>query len=145
MTVHSEPVPSRSMSAAARRRNIGFQLGTFAGVGALATGAHYLVLIALVQLCGYSAWLGSAIGCLVGAAINYILNRRVTFRSGVPHARSLPKFAVVAALGMAINALIVAGLVAVHVHYLAAQIVATGTVLGWNFVLNRSWTFRQRS
>jgi len=26
-------------------------------------------------------------------------------------------------------------------HYLAAQVLATGAVLVWNFFLNRAWTF----
>ena len=120
------------------------QFGSFATVGAIATGVHYALLVAQVQLLGVPAWLASAAGCLVGAGTSYVLNRRVTFRSNVEHARSLPRFIAVAGAGMTLNTMIVAGMVASHAHYLVAQVVATGAVLIWNFMLNRSWTFRAR-
>jgi putative flippase GtrA len=48
----------------------------------------------------------------------------------------------VATIGAAINAAIMyAGVSLLEFHYLLAQIIATGIVLGWNFLLNKTWTF----
>lgn len=123
---------------------IGVQFTTFAGVGAISTGVHYVVLVALVELFTVAAWVGSASGAFAGAVTSYVLNRRITFRSNVAHAQSLPRFAVVAGSGLGLNTAIVAGLVAIHLHYLLAQVAATLIVLVWNFVLNRQWTFKAK-
>ena len=125
---------------------VGGQFGTFAMVGVLATGVHYVLLVAQVDLLGSPAWQATAIGCLAGAATSYIVNRRLTFRSTstIAHARSVPRFIAVAGASLLLNTIIVAFLVRMHIHYLAAQFLATSVVLVWNFVLNRNWTFKAR-
>jgi len=123
---------------------VGGQFGTFAMVGVLATGVYYVLLVAQVLLLGSPAWQASAIGCLAGAATSYIVNRRLTFRSNIAHARSVPRFIAVAGASLLLNTIIVAFLVRMHIHYLAAQFLATSVVLVWNFVLNRNWTFKAR-
>jgi len=114
----------------------------YAGAGAIGTAAHYAILVALVQTGAAGAIVATTAGAIVGAAINYALNHRVTFASGVPHARALPRFAAVATLGIALNALIVAiVLTFAGPHYLVAQVVATLTVLAAGYLANRAWTF----
>ncbi len=55
---------------------------------------------------------------------------------------ALPRFAAVAALGVALNALVLAAMLAlVGPQYLVAQIVATGAVLAGGYLANRTWTF----
>lgn len=117
------------------------QFASFAGLGALATAAHYAILIALVQLAGLGATSASSLGFGISAVGNYALNRRFTFRSRAPHTLALPKFAVVAIIGLALNALVLSTLTALGAHYLVAQVAATGIVLCWNFLVNRRWTF----
>ena len=54
----------------------------------------------------------------------------------------MPRAALVAAAGVALNALVMAAvLAAAGPHYLAAQVVATGTVLAAGYLANRAWTF----
>jgi putative flippase GtrA len=114
----------------------------YAGAGAVGTAAHYAILVALVQSGAAGAVAASTAGAIAGAAINYALNHRVTFASGVPHARALPRFAAVAALGIAVNALVVAAVLALAgPHYLVAQVAATLTVLATGYLANRAWTF----
>jgi putative flippase GtrA len=114
----------------------------YAGAGALGTGVHYVVLIALVQLAGVGAVIASTAGAIGGAIVNYALNHRYTFASRRAHRSALPRFATVSALGILLNAIVVATMLAlVGPHYLVAQVVATGTVLAAGYLANRIWTF----
>jgi putative flippase GtrA len=119
------------------------QFLSFTAVGAVGTAAHYATLIALVQVFHAHAVVSSAAGFTVGALVNYSLNYRLTFRSTKLHHDSMPRFFLVAIIGLALNTGIMALLTeAMAVHYLVAQVVATLTVLGWTFTANRLWTFR---
>ena len=114
----------------------------YAGAGALGTAFHYAVLIALVAFAHAGAVTASTAGALVGAVVNYALNHRFTFASGKAHGIALPRFAAVAAGGIALNALVMAAVLAVAgPHYLVAQVIATCAVLAAGFLVNRAWTF----
>jgi putative flippase GtrA len=114
----------------------------YAGAGAFGTAAQYVILVALVQTGTTGAVVATTAGAIVGAAINYALNHRVTFASGVPHTRALPRFAAIATIGIALNSLVVAIMLAlIGPHYLVAQIVATLAVLAAGYLANRAWTF----
>lgn len=124
--------------------SLGVQFAAFCGVGALATAVHYTLLVALVELAGVGAVAASSAGAALGALVGYALNRRYTFRSGRRHGEALPRFAATAAAGWLLNAAVM--YVATQVlglHYLAAQVLATGIVLAWNFGMNRAWTFAE--
>jgi putative flippase GtrA len=110
--------------------------------GATGTAVHYAVLIVLVQLASIGAVAATTAGAVSGALVNYRLNHRFTFQSDQLHRRALPRFALVAVLGIAINAAVVALLFPwVTPYYLVAQVVATGVVLITGFAVNRAWTF----
>jgi putative flippase GtrA len=118
------------------------QFVRYAGAGLIGTAAHYAVLVALVQGMQANVVVASTAGAIVGAGVNYALNHRFTFASRESHRRALPRFATVAAAGIALNALVLAAMLAlVGPHYLAAQIVATLTVLVAGYLANRAWTF----
>jgi putative flippase GtrA len=54
------------------------------------------------------------------------------------------KFATIAALGLALNAAIMAaGTIGLGLHYLLVQVAATAIVLLWNFSGNYLWSFRE--
>lgn len=114
----------------------------FAGVGALATSVHYLLLVALVES-GLAGPVAATVwGYLAGALVGYAANRRYTFASRVRHSVGLPRFLIVAAVGLALNATLMAWMTgSLEIHYLVAQVVATVLVLLWNFAANRLWTF----
>lgn len=119
------------------------QFLTFGLVGLVGTAAHYLVLAFLVELLASPVLLATTTGFVVGAVVNYVLNRRFTFSSTAPHHIALPKFLTVAAAGAVLNGAVVGLLVALTPwHYLLAQLLATAVVLVWNFVANLLWTFR---
>lgn len=110
--------------------------------GSLATGAHYVVLLALVEGLDLVPWLSAAIGAACGALIAYAGNRQLTFRSRRRHASALPRFLLVAGLGAALSGTMVwVGTGAFGWHYLAAQLAATFLVLLIGYHLNRAWSF----
>ena len=118
------------------------QFVRYAGAGVLGTAAHYAVLVTLVQGAFAGVVAASTAGAVVGAGVNYLLNHRYTFASREAHGHALPRFAAVAAGGVALNALVVAGMLAlVGPHYLVAQVVATLAVLVAGYLANRAWTF----
>lgn len=59
------------------------RLITYAMVGAVGTLAQYVILASFVSLHWARPAIGSVIGALAGALINYLLNARFTF--GVRH------------------------------------------------------------
>lgn len=114
----------------------------YAGAGAVGTAAQFAILVALVELAGENAVVASTVGAGAGAMINYAINHRLTFASRVPHRRAFPRFAAVALAGMALNALVLAGVLSMgRSHYVFAQVVATSAVLAFTYVSNRTWTF----
>ena len=116
----------------------------FTGVGTVGTLAHYGVLILLVQGMGLDVVMASTAGFIVGALINYVLNYHYTFASKKLHREAMSKFFTVALIGMLFNGVIMALCSNVlDLHYLLAQILATGLVLLWGFSANRWWTFRE--
>ena len=118
----------------------------FTGVGVIATAAHYAVLVALVQGVGAGAVAASAAGCLVGAAVSYVLNYRFTFVSDRRHRVAAPIFFLLAGLGLILNTVLMAGLTAgLGLHYLPAQVLVTGVLLVWNFFAHQRWTFREQA
>lgn len=119
------------------------QFSRFAVVGVVGTIGHYVLLILSVSGLGLSPVVGATMGAALGALINYGLNYRYTFASSSRHAKALPRFLLMAGLGLMANALIVGFLVDVGFHYLAAQVLATGTVLVINFLVSKTWIFRE--
>jgi putative flippase GtrA len=113
----------------------------FAAGGALGTACHYATLILWVEVAGGPVVAGTFAGFCVGALVNYLIARRWVFPGTQPHVTTLPRFALVAAAGAALNTAIVAWLYGAGAHYLVAQVAATGVVLAWNFLVNKHWTF----
>lgn len=116
----------------------------FSGVGAIGTMVHYATLIGLVQFITTNPVLASSIGAIIGAIVNYILNYYYTFNSSKDHKETLWKFFSIATIGFIMNGLMMVLLTEVlSLFYLIAQIITTGTVLIWNFLGNRLWTFQK--
>ena len=116
----------------------------FGLVGVIGTGAHYLVLIMLVERAGIDPVTATSVGFVVGALVNYALNRRYTFQSSKPHRDASPKFLTIAIItGIANSLLVYGGVDLMGANYLLVQISATSIVFLANFALNSLWTFRE--
>jgi putative flippase GtrA len=114
----------------------------YAGVGAIGTVVHYAILIGLVQGLSANAIVASTAGFVIAALVNYALHREFTFASERAHRVAMPRFFTFAGTGVLVNGLVMGAILDVlPVHYLFAQVVATGVVLVTGFLANRRWTF----
>jgi putative flippase GtrA len=110
----------------------------------VATALQYAVLLLTVQWLHWDPVLGSSLGYLISAGLNYLLNYHFTFRSARAHLAAIPRFALITGAGFLLNGLMMLLLVrTLQVPYLAAQLVATAAVLGWNFLGSALWTFAE--
>ena len=116
-------------------------LARYAAVGVAATAAHWATLAVLVEAAGVAAWLGSGAGALVGAQLAFFGNRGFTFGHGGARWPAWWRFMATAAAGGALGMAIVATGVALGLHYLAAQALATLVVMLLTFAVNRRWSF----
>ncbi len=118
------------------------QFSSFAGVGLVATGVHYTLLIGLVEFAHAPAPPAALAGSVLGAVVSYALNRRHTFRSALPHRRAGGRFALVATGAAALTYFLMSFFVNVAgAPYLPAQLITTGVVTLWTFLAHRIWTF----
>jgi dolichyl-phosphate beta-glucosyltransferase len=113
----------------------------YALVGAIGTGFHFFTLIVGVELLGMATVAAAITGATVGALANYVMNYHMTFASRQRHVETLPKFALVAVLGILVSGAGARLANRLGIHYLLAQVACTAIVLGLGFVLNRFWTF----
>ncbi|KMO39811.1 polysaccharide synthesis protein GtrA [Methylobacterium tarhaniae] len=121
------------------------QFAAYIGVSLAALGVHYGLLATLVEVGRADPVRAALAGYLAGAVVSYGLNRRLTYASARPHAEATWRFGIVAAIGFGLTWLIMAGLTrGLGLPYLAAQVMATGVVVFWNFLGHRMWTFAAR-
>jgi len=118
------------------------QIFRYALVGLTATITTYVTLIAGVEIFGTDAVTASVVGYALGVLVNYWLNYNYTFASSKKHVFVLPRFLLVTAIGMLINASIMyAGVHWIQLNYLLAQLIAVLIVMTWSFSANRFWAF----
>ena len=111
-------------------------------VGAIATAVHYGLLAIAVELLNWPAYLGSGFGAVVGAQVAFFGNRGFTFGHAGDLAPAWLKFQGTALFGAVVGMVVVGAGVALGLHYLAAQVLATLLSLLLTFAINRAWTFR---
>jgi glycosyltransferase involved in cell wall biosynthesis len=115
----------------------------YVGAGGVGTLCHYMLLGLLVSVFGARPALASVAGALLGASVNYILNYHFTFACDMAHRVTVPRFAVVAAISVALNGLgMWFATSRLGLHYFVAQLGCTGLVLVIGYLINAAWTFR---
>ena len=117
------------------------QLSRYGLVGVVATLAHWALLAVLVERMGTPAWIGSGCGATLGTQLAFLGNRRYTFDHRGALWPAWWRFMGTAALGGVLGMGIVAAGVALGVHYLLAQAVATVAGMVLTFTINRVWAF----
>jgi len=110
--------------------------------GSFATALHYAIFLTLIHAAAWIPWKATLLAASIGALAAYILNYQFTFYSISKHQITLPKFLLVAAVGVVIQTLVVA-ILSQHwqLHYLLAQLIATCIGLIVTFLVNHYWTF----
>lgn len=118
-------------------------LSAFLAVGGVCTLGQYAAMALLIRA-GVPAVTASGIGFAGSAVLNYLLNRRATFRSDRPHRSAGPRFIAIALLGLLLNTLLLQLLTGAGVALFSAQLLTTTGVLAWNYSIHGAWTFRRR-
>lgn len=114
----------------------------YTSAGVIGTMVHYAILVILLQGIVSDIVVASTLGAILGGLVNYWLAHRRVFKSQVRHQVALPKFVVVASIGIGINAAVLAA-IAKPLSSIAGQLLASIVVLMFGFVLNRTWSFRE--
>lgn len=117
----------------------------FAAAGAVGTLLHYAVMFALVDGMHVAPELASMLGAACGAACNYFLNRRFSFRTNRSHVEAAPRFFVMVIFSILANGAIVKMILVVGQNYVVAQLFATMFVLGLSFFICKLWIFTKAS
>ena len=76
----------------------------FAFSGGLATASHWLVMAIMIKV-GTIPAIATAVGAFIGAVVNYILQRNVTFQSNAAHRSTLRRYIAVCTLTWIANLL----------------------------------------
>jgi putative flippase GtrA len=98
----------------------------------------------LVELGSAAAVPASIASYAGGSGLNYWLRRGFVFRSRVRHRRAVPRYLVVAGVGLGLTGLMMRlGVDYLSLPYPVSQVAATALVLGWNLTAHRLWTFAE--
>ncbi len=118
----------------------------FAIVGLSGTVVNFIIYHSLLHF-DLHIWLAYAVGFIIGGVNNYWWNRHWTFRSKAAMGKELGQFISVSAVALAISEAVIIYVEhvlprALHHRNSAAWLVATAVGTGWNFFVNKYWTFR---
>jgi len=115
----------------------------FAVVGGIATVIQSSILVALVELAHANKLIANAIGFVVAATANYLMNRYFTFVGTQSHmGYGMLKFAITSVIGLGINTIIFQTLMSFGLYYVIAWVLAVGITLIWNYSAARLIVFR---
>ncbi|KGJ02420.1 Putative flippase GtrA (transmembrane translocase of bactoprenol-linked glucose) [Paracoccus halophilus] len=116
---------------------------SFLAVGASSTGLYFLLLWLLRDRVD-SILLLTGVCYAVSMIYNYLLQSGLTFRAGPPTRRSVSRFVVMHLGAMALNSLLMAGLVDwLRLELFKTQLVVTGFISAMIFLVSKHWVYRR--
>lgn len=113
----------------------------FGIVGAIST-AIYMAFGIGCEWLNMPVLLGNAIAYVISFVFSYLAQRAWTFRSKLPHAQLLPKYAALQAGGLGLNTCIIALLMHFGLPYIISMGIAVVLVPFVVYILNKVWVFR---
>lgn len=116
------------------------QFSHFFIVGALSALIQFSILISFVEFLFIKPIFASTMGYIAGALLNYTLNHYFTFKSSLSHKKSLVRFTINSLFGLFLNFSLMK-IFLIYYTYIISQILASGVILFWNFLIHRYWTF----
>jgi len=110
--------------------------------GTAAASMLFAVLTLMVEVFGTPPWLASPVAFVAGAVVNYVLQYHWTFQAQGSHRVMFTRFMLVTLATMSLNtALFWVFTHLMGIHYLIAQALAIGLIIGVNYVINKHYTF----
>lgn len=118
-------------------------VGLNAAAGAIATAVDFALVLALVEWMNLLPAWATVLGALLGAVVNYSINRVLTFRSTAAVGRQMVRYAVVSGTSALLNA---GGVALLTLHPQLAYTFGWWMVRGvvyfaWNLPLQRDYVF----
>jgi putative flippase GtrA len=115
--------------------------------GLVATAAHYLSLVFLIELIGVgSAGLANGLAAMVGITVSYLGNSKHVFRSEAGHSRTFPRFLGVYAMVAVVHGFALALWTDYfEFSYHLGFVIATALAVALTFFGNKRFVFRQVS
>ena len=131
------------LAAAGFSQLLGLGWVRFGLVGLCATAAYAGIGLGLVSGLGLPALPGNALAFALSFAVSYLGQSLWTFRICKGHARSLPRFALVQALGLGLNSCIVWLAMLSGANYPLAMLLAILICPPLVYMMCRIWVFGQ--
>lgn len=114
----------------------------FAVSGGFATAAHVGVFVALVEWLDVRAVIAAGVAFVVALLVSYGMNYHWTFSASGPHRVMLPRFVMVAVLGLLLNLGITYVVVDIAGYWYGyALMVVVSVVPLMTFVFSKLWVF----
>jgi putative flippase GtrA len=125
------------------------QFVRYLSIGIVATLVDWTIFYLLIGCLGIFYLLALATSYFASTVLNFFLNKRYTFRNTYRRTHvQLAVFIAVAIVGLGLNEIIMYSLAHLipggmtELALMAARVIATVIVFLWNFILNKSITFR---
>jgi putative flippase GtrA len=114
----------------------------FGVMGLLSTALYLVIMMPLKWFITAQLWLIAVIAYLLSMAVNYVLQRNITFRSKRSHEEAVTRFLVVQLIGLGLNAGIL-DLLVTRRHYVFwfGQGVAVIVTSLWSYGAQKCWVF----
>lgn len=111
------------------------------GTGVIAMSGHYIVMW-LALSAGLLPVLATTLGFIVGATTKFFFAYFHIFEPEKNLVTAVPHFMLALALQMAMNAGLLAMFIAIDLPVWPAQILTTGFLAGFNFLVYKFWVFK---
>lgn len=120
------------------------ELTRFGLVGILTNVVYFGALYCSRPLMGLPLWLASGISYALSMLVNYLLQRRVTFRSDRPHVEAGARYLGVQLTALGLNSLLLDLLVTrLGAHFALGQGVALVVTTSWSYICQKLWVFKR--
>lgn len=138
----SRATPDWPMQSVLLKRIPWSELMRFGAMGLASTGIYLAFMIPLRWALGEPLWLVSGIAYLLSMAINYLLQRTVTFRSQRRHQEAVTRFIVVQLIALGLNSCLLELLVKrMHHPFWLGQTVAVFVTAVFSYGAQKAWVF----
>lgn len=102
----------------------------------------FILLALMVEIFHFPPLVATTISFVIGSLVNYTLQYYWTFKADGPHRVMLTRYALVTLVTMSLNTgLFWAFTEVLGIHYIIAQALSIGLIIGVNFFINKHYTF----
>lgn len=119
------------------------QMRRFLATGLLATGVHFVVATASIELLRLQPAPANAVAFVAATIASYLVNTLWSFSSAISGV-TLYRFSVVQLLGVVLAAMVSGGVDLAGFHYVVGILAVPVFVTPVTYSLHRAWTYKSR-